>query len=126
MVSVFLRERRRRLVGIVRIVQVHPYEMRPGAVLLEPSFGVLDDFHAAALDASPALFLNSIRIRSIAILAIGFGKVIVEIEAAIEAGSERVAVENHRSNKSGGPVAVLLQQFRRRLLLRRAQNSSNV
>src|SRR5260370_32570208 len=111
MVFVFLRERRRRLVGIMRIVQVYPYEMRPSAVLLEPSFGVLDDFHAAALDASPALFLNSIRIRSIAILAIGFGKVIVEIEPAIEAGSERVAVENHPSNKSCRPIAALLHQI---------------
>ncbi len=56
MVFVFLRERRRRLVGIVRIEQVHPHEVRSGAVLVEPAFGVLDDFHAAALDASPALF----------------------------------------------------------------------
>src|ERR1035441_9079094 len=99
MVLIFLRKRRWRFVGIVRIVQVHPHEMRPGAVLLEPGFGVLDDFHAAALDAAPAIFF-----RSIAILAIGFGEVIVEIEAAIKAGGERVAIENYRSNKGCGLV----------------------
>src|ERR1035437_7239342 len=99
MVLVFLRERRRRFVGIVRTVQMHSHELRPGAVLLESGFSVLDDLHAAPLDAAPALFL-----RSIAILAIGFGEVIVEIEAAIKAGGERVAIENYRSNKGCGLV----------------------
>src|SRR5450756_1444661 len=92
--------------------------MRPGAVLLEPGFGVLDDFHAAALDAAPALF-----IRSIAILAIGFGEVIVEIKAPIEAGGKRVAVENYGANKGCGLVAALLQQFRRGRMLRREGDS---
>src|ERR1700730_3175004 len=111
MVLVFFRERRRRFVRIVWIVQVHPNEVGAGAVLVEPGFGVRDDFHPAALDASPALFSFSLG-----------GKVIVEIEAAIEAGSERVAVENHGSDESRGLVAALFQQLRRSHMLRRERD----
>src|SRR5260370_20717433 len=112
MVFVFLQVRGRWLVGIVRIVQVYPDEVRSGTVFLEPSFGVRDDFHTAALDASPALFSFSLG-----------GKVIVEIEAAIESGSERVAVENHGSDESCGLVAALLQKLRRGHMLRRERDA---
>src|SRR5271155_3109704 len=88
MIFVLFGERRGGLVGIMRIVQMHPNKVWSGSVLIEPGFGVRDDLHPAALDASPAFF------------GIGLdGKVIVEIEAAIEAGSKRVAVENHGSNE---------------------------
>ncbi len=109
---VFFRERRRRFVRIVRIIQVHPHEVRSGAVFLKPTFGVRDDFHAAALDAAPALFSFSLG-----------GKVIVEIEAAIEPGSKRAAVKNHCSDESCGLVAAFLQQFRRGDMLRRKRNA---
>src|SRR5260370_5952751 len=112
MVFVFLQVRGRWLVGIVRIVQVYPDEVRSGTVFLEPSFGVRDDFHTAALDASPALFSFSLG-----------GKVIVEIEAAIESGSKRVAVENHGSDESRGLVAALLQKLRRGHMLRRERDA---
>src|SRR5208337_971405 len=112
MVFVFLRERRRWLVGIVRIVQVYPHKVRSGAMFLEPTLSVTNDLHAAALDAAPAFFT----------LGRG-GKVIVEIETAIEAGTECVAVENHGSDECRGLVAALFQQFRRSGVLRREWDS---
>src|SRR5580700_3571599 len=115
MIFIFFGERRRRLVGVVRIEEMHPHEVRPGAVLVEPGFGVLDDLHAAALDAIPALFILSVSVFCVVCLAsgggIGLGEIVVEIEAAIEAGGERVAVENHGSDEGGGLVAMLLQQL---------------
>src|SRR2546429_4395597 len=112
MVFVFCRERGRRFVGIVRIVQVDPHKVRSGAVFLKPGFGVLDNLHAATLDASPALFSFSLS-----------GKVIVEIKAAIKAGRKRLAVENHGSNETCGLVAVLIKQFRGSDMLRREWNA---
>src|SRR5580700_6118190 len=97
---------------------MHPHEVRSGAVFIEPGLGVCDDFHSPALDTAPPLLIGAI-----AVLAIGFGEVIVEIEAAIEAGSERVAVENHGSDESCGVVTVLLQQLRRGDMLRRERDA---
>src|SRR5580698_8609139 len=84
MVFVFLGERRRRFVGIVRIVEVNPDKVRSGGMFREPGFGVVDYVHAAALDASPVRFRFAV---GIFIFVIRLGKVVIEIEAAIEAGS---------------------------------------
>src|SRR5277367_7161906 len=108
MIFVFLREWRRRFVRIMRIVQMYPHKVWAGAVFLKPTFSVADDFHAAALDTTPAFF-----VRAICIFAIGLGKVVVEIKAAIQTGSERVAVENHGSYESRSLITAFLQQLRR-------------
>ncbi len=111
MVFVFFGKRRGRFVGIVGIIEMHPYKVRSRAVFLKPSLGMTDDFHAAAFDAAPALLILAVGIFAVSILAIAFRKVVVKIEAAIEAGSEGVAVENYSSNKSRGLVAMFFQQF---------------
>src|ERR1700686_3810813 len=106
MIFIFFRERRRRFVRIVGIVQVDPNEMRSGAVFTKPVFSVRHDFHSATFDPSPARFGFAI-----GALAIVLGEVVVEIEAAIEAGGERIAVENYSSDERGGSVALPLQQL---------------
>src|SRR5580704_3955228 len=60
MVFVFLRERGRRFVRIVWVIQMYPYKVWPGRVFLKPTFSVANDFHAAALDAAPAFFVRAI------------------------------------------------------------------
>src|ERR1035438_3519362 len=85
---------------------------------------MLDNFHAAALDASPALFLFHIgvlafRILAAGVQAVGLGKIVVEIKPAIKAWSERVAVQDHGSDERGSPGALLLQQVRSGDMLRR-------
>src|SRR5882762_6422012 len=65
--------RRGRFVGIVGVVKMCPHEVRAIRMLAEPRFRVLLDFQAAALEASP----SRLRCRVL-------GKVVVELEAAIE------------------------------------------
>src|ERR1700721_546886 len=121
MIFIFFRKWRRRLVRIVWIVQMHPNEMRSGAMLFKPSFGVIDDFHAATLHASPVFFFLCVgllgagilcaEILSVAIRTIGLRKIIVIVEAAIESRRERVAIEYDSSNKSRGLIPLPLQQL---------------
>ena len=92
------------------IEEMDPNKVGSGAVLIEPGFGVLDDFHAAALDAIPAVFILWIGVLCVCARAISFRKIVVEVEAAIEAGGEGVAVEDYGSDESGGVVAALLQE----------------
>src|SRR6266403_1128821 len=89
------------LVGIMRIEQVYPNKTWAGAMLRQPTFGVLNDFHTAPLDAPEALF------------AFRFGgEVIVEIEASIESRSESAAVKNHSTDEGCGLITLLFEQFR--------------
>ena len=109
---VFLGEGWRRLVRIMRIVEVYPHKARIRSDAVEPSFGVLDDRHGAAFDAAPTL------------LGVGLGwEVVVEVKAAIQAGSERAAIENDRSDEGRGLVSLLLQKFGPGDVLRRERNS---
>ena len=64
-------------------------------------FRVLDHIHSAALNPPPTRFGLAI-----GILTVVFGKIIVEIKAAIEAGSKRIAVENHGSDEGSGLVSM--------------------
>ncbi len=50
------------------------------------------------------------------------GKVIVEIESAVEAGSQRLAVENDRADEGGGAISVPLQQLGQRGMARRQRH----
>src|ERR1700693_4996831 len=72
-VFIFLRERRRGFVRIMRVVQVNPDEMRTSSMFFKPTFGVGYDIHAAAFDASPAWL-----VLARGILTIVFRKVVVE------------------------------------------------
>src|ERR1700678_482572 len=90
-----LRIRRRRLVRIVRIVEVHPQEVRARWMPSQPRLRTLGDVDASALDSSPA----RLGLRML-------GKIIVEIKASIEAGSECFAVEDHRANECCGVIGL--------------------
>src|SRR5207302_10452090 len=94
-VFIGLRIRWGRLIGIVGIVEVDPDEMRAGGMRVEPRLRMFYHFGAAALDSIPAGFVRG-----------SLGKVIVEIEAAIESGSESLAVENNRADKCSGVIAL--------------------
>src|SRR5579863_2892203 len=74
--------------------------MWTGRMLCHPGFGMLNNLHAAALDASPAGF----RLRML-------GEVVVVIEAAVESRGESLAIENDRADESGCVVGVFLEQF---------------
>ena len=95
MIFVSPRVRRGWLVGIMGIVQMHPNEMRSGRMRFHPGLRVLDDVHSAPLDSSPA----RLRLRVL-------GKVVVEIEAAIQARGQGLAVENHRADERGGVITL--------------------
>src|SRR5258708_39676777 len=88
--------RRRRLIRIMRIVEVHPNEVSTGWVRVEPRFCALLYFHTSALDASPP-----------GLSCWGLCEVIVELESAIEAGCEILAVEDHRACKCRSAVTPL-------------------
>src|SRR5712691_9978244 len=89
-------KRRRRFVRIVRIVEVQPNEVRTRWVRVEPRFCALLYFHTSALDASPP----GLTCREL-------WEVIVELETAIEAGCEILAVEDHRAYKCRSAVTPL-------------------
>src|ERR1700722_4472343 len=112
MILIFLGKWRRRLIRIVRIVHMHPNKVRSSAMLIEPRFGVLNHFHSAALHPPPPFLAFSLR-----------WKVVVIIETTIKARGERVAIENHRTNKRRGLIALFLQQFSCSHMLRRKRNT---
>ena len=74
----------------------------------DPGLGMLHNVHPAPLHASPA----RLGLRML-------GEIVVEIEAAIQARRQSLAVENDRADKGGGVVAVLLHQFRQSRMGRR-------
>ena len=67
----------------------------------QPILCMLRHVSATTLQAPPSRF--AVR---------NFGKVIVEIKAAIQPGRKALTVENDRTNECTGAVALLLQQFR--------------
>src|SRR5258708_38322129 len=93
-------KRWRRLVRIVRIVEVHPNKVCTGWVRVEPRFCALLYFHTSALEASPP-----------GLSCRGLWEVIVELESAIETGCEILAVEDHGAYKCRSAVAPLREQF---------------
>src|SRR5262245_44274217 len=66
-----------RLVRIVGIVEVHPDEVRPGAVAVQPALGAAHHVAAAALQTLP-VWGGGRRSR----------KVVIEVKAPVEAGCE--------------------------------------
>src|SRR6266568_3875353 len=74
--------------------------MRSGGMRVEPSLSVFHHVHPAAFHSSPSSLTVGV-----------FGKVIVKIESAIEAGSEGFAVEDHRANESSSVIPALLQHL---------------
>ena len=72
---------------------------------------MLHDVLPAALYSSPARFCLGLR-----------RKVVVEIEAAIQARGQGLAVEDDRADESGGVIAVLLQQLGQRRMRRRQRH----
>src|SRR5437016_3901476 len=91
--------RRRRLVRIVWIVEVHPNEVCTGWVRVEPCFCALLYFHTSALNASPP-----------GLSCCGLWEVIVELETTIEAGREILAVEDHSAYECRSAVALFREQ----------------
>ena len=108
--------RGRRVVRVVRVVEVHPDEHRPGGAAVEPGERTGDDLAAAPL-------LRRVRVG--AVLARPEARV-VDVEAAVEAGSDRpLRVEDHRAHERGRAVAGELQQ-RREVGDRRRQREAEV
>src|SRR3954447_17762655 len=99
-VFVLVVERSRRLVGIMRIVEMHPDEVRPGGMSVQPLLSMLGDLGSPALYASPSFL--SLRV---------LGKVVVEVESAIKAGRQAIAIEDNGADKGGGVVPLALQQL---------------
>src|SRR5882762_6854294 len=81
--------RRRWFIRIVGVVKVRPYEVRAIRMLAEPGFRVLLDFESAALEPSPSRFRCRV-----------LGKVVVELEAAIEPWRQTFTIQNNCSDKS--------------------------
>src|SRR5882724_8341718 len=104
--------RRRRVVWIVRIIQVQPNEMRPRWMRIEPRFRVLHHFHSPALKSSPASLGFSLR-----------RKIVVEVEPAIETGGESLAVQNDSADECRGSVVSLPKQFRQCCVFWHQRNS---
>ncbi len=71
--------------------------MRAGRMRGHPGFRVLHDFHAAPLYSSPARFSRRM-----------LGKIVIEIESAIQTRRQSFAIENDRANERRSAVAVLL------------------
>ncbi len=67
----------------------------------QPRFRVLHHIHATAFNPAPARFRVGM-----------LGEVVVEIKAAVQSGSQGLAIENHRANKSRRVIGVRVQQFR--------------
>ena len=76
---------------------MNPHEMWAGGMRGHPRLRVLHNVCAAAFHSSPSGF--GLRV---------LGKVVVEIESAVEAWSERLAVENDRADERGGVVSIPL------------------
>src|SRR5712675_642373 len=93
--------RRRRFVGIVRIIKMCPYEVRAIRMLVEPGFRVLLDLQSAALEPSP----SRLRCRVL-------GKVVVELEAATEPWRQTFTIQNHGADKCRGVITACRQQYR--------------
>src|SRR5215467_3060875 len=101
MIFVSLRIWRRRLIGIVRIVEMNPDKMRTGRMRRHPFFCALHHIHAAPLDSPEAGF----RLRML-------WEVVIKIESAIKTRSQRFAIKDDSPDKCRGMVALLFQQLR--------------
>src|SRR5271155_4035048 len=86
--------------------------MWAGWMLTQPRLRVPHHFHPPAFNASPSRFRGWM-----------LGKVVVEVEPLIESGSQRLAVENDCSNKSGCVIALLAKQLRQRWIRRRQRHA---
>ena len=95
------RKRLRRLVRIVRVIQMHPHKMRARRLSVQPLFRPLHYFHAPPLQSSPVHLVIQI-----------LGQVVVEIKAAVEARSYLLAVQHHGCDECGSVITLGLQQFR--------------
>jgi hypothetical protein len=80
----------------VRIVEVHPNEVCTGWVRVEPRFCALLYFHTSALDTPPP-----------GLICREPWEVIVELETAIEAGREILAVKDHSAYECRSAIASL-------------------
>src|SRR5215467_13448083 len=84
----------------MRVIQMHPHEVRTPGMLGQPIFRVSHDVHAAALQTSPSRFARRV-----------LREVVVEIEPSTETWGKCLTVENHRTDKGGSAIAALFQQF---------------
>jgi len=67
----------------------------------QPRLGVLHNFGAATFDPPPALFRPGM-----------LGKIVIEVESAIESGSKRLAVENDGTDEGRAVISPLGEEFR--------------
>src|SRR6202030_3395337 len=89
-------ERRRWIVGIVGVPDVHPYEDRPLAVLLQPGEGARDGFFTAPLHSAEARLAGLFAMETS----------VVYIESAFKAGRETIfGIKHDRAYKCRGVVA---------------------
>lgn len=97
---IFFGEWSGRLVGVMGVEEMDPHEARAGLVLGEPRFGIGNDGLGAAFDSAEAVFR----------VVLG-GKIVVEIEAAIKAGRELIAVQDDGADEGPRLVSLLFQEF---------------
>src|SRR5581483_302148 len=111
MILVNLGVRRRRLVRIMRVVQVNPNETRTGRMRSKPPFRVFDYLASASLEYSPMSF----RFRPVR-------KIVVKVEPPIQSRSETLRVEDDGADECRRLIAALLQQFGPRVMCRGERN----
>ncbi len=90
---------------------MNPNKMRARGMRGHPGLRMLHNVHAAAFHSSPARFCLRM-----------LGKVVVEIESAIESRRQRLAVKNDCADERGSVIAAFLQQFGQRGMRRRQRN----
>ena len=94
-------ERLRRVVGIVRVVEVDPQEERSRRPFRQPGQRAGHDLAAASLHRRVAVFLTALDLEAR----------VVRVEPAVEAGGEAAArVQDQRAYEGGGAVALRTQQ----------------
>ena len=108
---------RRRVIGIVRVVQMDPEEKWSIGNLAEPSQGVLDHNLGAPLHRLVAISAAAAQVKA----------GVVQVKAAIESRRSAVQrIENQRSHKRSGMVSALMQQVRQiRQIGRRAARQNH-
>ena len=93
-------EWRRRIVGVMRIVQMHPQEERPIGHLAEPSQGVIYHHRGAPLD----------RLVAVGAVAAQPKTRVINVEAAIKSRRSAVQrIENQRCHEGPSLVSVVMQ-----------------
>ena len=110
-------EWRRRVVGVVRIVEVNPEKERRVFELTEPAERMVDDHAGAPFDGLVAIRTMAAKVEAR----------VIDVKPAIEAGSGAVErVEDQRGHEGSGVVALLVEQVRQVRKARRNRDSEIV